>query len=113
MNDHEVSLVTSKLVNKREHCEDQKKSITTAEWITDRTTNAKSPLVKLHNEILDFCNYIIPQGNDIKNREIAIKNVTTLAKTHWPNCEVRLFGSYATGLTLITSDVDIVKFLLL
>jgi len=95
---------------KRAHCES---TTLEAEWVTDRTTNAKHPLVKLHNEILDFTNYAVPKGEEIRNRELAIKNVTVIVKKHWPSSEVRLFGSFATDLSLATSDIDLVFFLLI
>eukprot|EP00826_Nyctotherus_ovalis_P028128 TRINITY_DN2215_c0_g2_i5.p1 TRINITY_DN2215_c0_g2~~TRINITY_DN2215_c0_g2_i5.p1 ORF type:complete len:306 (+),score=80.66 TRINITY_DN2215_c0_g2_i5:48-920(+) len=54
-----------------------------------------------------FCDYAVPQGREVEDRKQAIKEVTAVAKTHWPECEVYLFGSFATGLSLATSDVDL------
>lgn len=78
------------------------------EWVTDKTTKAKHPLIKLHNEIIEFCDYAVPQGRKVEDRRQAIKEITAVAKAHWPECEVYLFGSFATGLSLATSDVDLV-----
>ncbi len=43
-----------------------------APWISENTKKTKHPLVRLHNEILDFCNYVIPSRAEISHREKAI-----------------------------------------
>ncbi len=61
---------------KRSHCEESKAprdGTAGAEWVTEKTTQASHPLVRLHNEILDFCTYAVPKGSEIADREKAIK----------------------------------------
>lgn len=52
-----------------EESEDEKND---SPWISENTTQAKHPLVRLHNEILDFCNYVTPTKNESERREKAI-----------------------------------------
>ena len=67
-------------------------------------------MVKLHNEILDYCDFVGLKNKDKEMRETAIKKVTAVAKGRWPDCKVFVFGSFATNLCLSTSDIDIVLF---
>ena len=100
------------LPKKRLHSEDSKKAESKADWITDRTLKATHPLVRLHNEILDYCEYVTPKGNEVNNRHTAITKVTAVAKKCWPGCEVLVFGSFATNLSLFNSDVDLVLYMI-
>ena len=43
------------------------------DWITENTRRTKHPLIRLHNEILDFCNYIAPSRAEISSREKAVE----------------------------------------
>lgn len=44
-----------------------------APWITESTLQVKHSLVRLHNEILDFCAYVSPSKLESSRREKAIK----------------------------------------
>jgi len=86
-------------------------------WISEETKNTKNPLIKLHNEILDYAQYITLNKFEIQIRERAISmyfgyilifRVTKHARECWPDCEAKIFGSYATGLSLNNSDIDLV-----
>jgi len=68
------------------------------------------PLVKLHNEIVEFAALMSPQPEEIIQRRKFMEKVRELIEGTFgkENCLVEVFGSQATGLWLPTSDVDIV-----
>ncbi|CAA7402530.1 unnamed protein product [Spirodela intermedia] len=68
----------------------------------------RSPMVQLHKEILDFCDFISPTCEEEVDREAAVQRVFEVIKYIWPHCDVEVFGSFRTGLYLPTSDVDVV-----
>jgi len=92
--------------NLREILEEEKARIH-GSWLSENTMKTKHPLVRLHNEVLDFCNYVAPTRNELAQRENALKLITDYIKELWPESEVKAFGSYATGLFLPDSDIDV------
>lgn len=56
-----------------------------------------NPLVALHNEIVAFCRLMEPREEEMKTREDLVEKFTALIKSVFPNCEVDVFGSQATG----------------
>ncbi|XP_077251341.1 nucleotidyltransferase family protein [Tasmannia lanceolata] len=68
----------------------------------------KSPMLQLHKEILDFCDFISPTQDEKASRAAAVQRVFEVIKYIWPNCRVEVFGSFKTGLYLPTSDIDVV-----
>jgi len=68
------------------------------------------PLVRLHNEIIQFVNLIAPREEEKKMREYLIKKFKSFAMKTFRGykCNVQVFGSQATGLFLPESDIDIV-----
>ena len=71
---------------------------------------AASPLQKLHDEILAFRDVVAPSSTERAAREDAFRTLERAAKSCWPNCEARVFGSALTKLELPSSDVDVVVF---
>ena len=67
-----------------------------------------SPLVKLHQEIVEFCRYLSPAPAEAAARKAAIDRVSEVVGEIWPTARVEVFGSFATGLYLPTSDLDAV-----
>lgn len=65
------------------------------------------PFVRLHNEILTFCQFITPTTQELRIRERVVVEVNQLAKSVWPQCTVHLFGSQYTKILTPTSDIDI------
>jgi DNA polymerase sigma len=65
------------------------------------------PFVRLHNEILTFCQFITPTPAEMKTREKVVIELNLLAKSLWPTCGVHLFGSQYTNILTPTSDIDI------
>ncbi|KAL5715512.1 polynucleotide adenylyltransferase [Ranunculus cassubicifolius] len=68
----------------------------------------KSPMLQLHKEILDFCEFLSPTPEEQKLRNDAVDGVFGVVKYIWPHCQVEVFGSFKTGLYLPTSDIDVV-----
>ena len=67
------------------------------------------PLMALHNEIVWFCNLMEPMPDEIRQRQDLILEIKALVRdTFGEEAEVQVFGSFATGLLLPTSDIDLV-----
>ena len=49
-----------------------------APWMSKTTSQIKNPNVKLHNEIIEFSNYVQPDPKDSEKREKAIEQVEEL-----------------------------------
>jgi non-canonical poly(A) RNA polymerase PAPD5/7 len=62
----------------------------------------------LHNEILDFYNYVKPRDFEHQVREDLIKRIESAVRRQFPDLNVRAFGSFASGLYLPTADMDLV-----
>eukprot|EP00545_Synedropsis_sp_CCMP1620_P007480 CAMPEP_0119029652 /NCGR_PEP_ID=MMETSP1176-20130426/40631_1 /TAXON_ID=265551 /ORGANISM="Synedropsis recta cf, Strain CCMP1620" /LENGTH=434 /DNA_ID=CAMNT_0006986003 /DNA_START=29 /DNA_END=1333 /DNA_ORIENTATION=+ len=68
-----------------------------------------NPLVRLHNEIVDFCALMEPLPEELKAREELVTQFKALAHGCFgKDGVVTVFGSQATGLLLPTSDIDVV-----
>ncbi|KAF5175938.1 non-canonical poly(A) RNA polymerase PAPD5 [Thalictrum thalictroides] len=67
----------------------------------------KSPMLQLHKEILDFCEFLSPTPEEEVLRNEAVDGVFGIVKYIWPHCKVEVFGSFKTGLYLPTSDIDV------
>ncbi len=72
-----------------------------------RIDRRSPPFVRLHNEILTFCQFITPTIQELKTREKVVVEINQLAKSVWPQCTVHLFGSQYTKILTPTSDIDI------
>ncbi|EDV26068.1 uncharacterized protein TRIADDRAFT_23436 [Trichoplax adhaerens] len=69
-----------------------------------------SSLARLHEEIIDFYQYISPRPEEKNMRETVVEGVKEVILTLWPHVQVEVFGSFRTGLYLPTSDIDLVIF---
>lgn len=78
-------------------------------------------MLSLHKEIIDFVQYIAPNAEEHWVREVVVSKVRNIILSMWPECQVRnkrvhsncqilVFGSFATALYLPTSDIDVVVF---
>lgn len=76
-------------------------------WMSQPSEPYINPLVRLHNEIVDFCSLMEPRPSELRQREKLVKRFTKLAESCFEGCKVNVFGSQATGLLLPTSDIDI------
>ncbi|GAB4846389.1 hypothetical protein Ancab_025394 [Ancistrocladus abbreviatus] len=84
-----------------------------SEWTLERgwfcpNRRFKSPMLQLHKEILDFCDFLSPTPEEQAVRSEAIESVFDVIKYIWPYCTVEVFGSFKTGLYLPSSDIDVV-----
>ncbi|XP_058095825.1 poly(A) RNA polymerase protein 1 isoform X2 [Magnolia sinica] len=68
----------------------------------------KSPMLQLHKEIFDFCEFVSPTQEEQTQRAAAVQRVFEVVRYIWPHCQVEVFGSFKTGLYLPTSDIDVV-----
>lgn len=76
------------------------------------SSNGGSQLLhQLHTEIMDFYELVSPTQQVQHVRISAASRFQSIAKLLWPSCEVRIFGSSATGLYLPSSDIDLVIFI--
>lgn len=67
-----------------------------------------SPTLRLHNEIVSLCSYLASTQEEEIARRNAISRVEDVVRSIWPDARLEVFGSFATGLYLPTSDVDAV-----
>lgn len=67
-----------------------------------------SPLLRLHQEIVEFGRFVAPSPEEAAARNDSIARIQSVVQSIWPSATVEVFGSFATGLYLPTSDVDAV-----
>lgn len=67
-----------------------------------------SPIVKLHNEIIEFYQKYGPSEEEIENRYIASQKLIKLLKQYVPEVQCEVFGSTYAKIFLKNSDIDIV-----
>jgi len=81
-----------------------------APWLSEKTKKL-SGIIRLHQEILDFYEYIKPNKEE-KERIIEIyKIIKNLIKASFNNkYTVKIFGSHTTDLSLPNSDIDLCIF---
>ncbi|XP_067296058.1 terminal nucleotidyltransferase 4B isoform X1 [Pseudorasbora parva] len=75
-----------------------------------KSRNYSDGIVGLHEEIKDFYDYISPRKEEERMRQEVVDRIQRVIKDLWPNAEVKVFGSFSTGLYLPTSDIDLVVF---
>jgi predicted nucleotidyltransferase len=64
--------------------------------------------LRLHNEIVELTNLLQPTEKEDEQRREAHSKVQEVVRAVFPGCTLDIFGSFATGLHLPTSDVDCV-----
>lgn len=65
-------------------------------------------ICRLHNEILNFYDYVKPRPYEDEVRENLIYRIRNAFRTAFPHVQVHAFGSFASGLYLPTADMDLV-----
>lgn len=78
-------------------------------WITE-ITQQNFGIVKLHHEIYDFYQYILPKDEENMRRKDTIKEIRQIIENRWPCWKVKVFGSFPNNLHLPDSDIDLVVF---
>ena len=74
----------------------------------ERLRNLQSPLIRLHQEIVDFSRYLEPTEEEAASRAAAVERVRDIVKDIWPAARFEVHGSFATGMYLPSSDIDAV-----
>ena len=72
------------------------------------TERCERDLIGLHEEIEAFYRTVQPTPESHSLRMNLLQKVRSLVQSLWPEARVEPFGSFATGLYLPTSDMDIV-----
>jgi predicted nucleotidyltransferase len=67
-----------------------------------------SASLRLHNEIVELTQLLRPTREEDAQRMEAHKLLADVVQDVFPGCTLEIFGSFATGLHLPTSDVDCV-----
>lgn len=67
-------------------------------------------VVGLHQEIEEFFNFMSPRPEEASMRHEVVGRIETVIQELWPDAQVKVFGSFKTGLYLPTSDIDLVVF---
>lgn len=57
---------------------------------------------------MEFCRFLEPTAAETAERSAATERVAEVIQAIWPEAAVQVFGSFATGLYLPTSDMDLV-----
>jgi len=79
-----------------------------APWLEGQYVDTRvAPLVRLHNEILSFVEYITPSALEYKQRDMVLSEITHIIKSLWPQAQVKIFGSQMTRILTPTSDLDL------
>ncbi|CAG8786888.1 13987_t:CDS:2, partial [Dentiscutata erythropus] len=79
--------------------------------IHDPNANYTSVTQRLHYEIIELVNYLLPTDIERLLRAFVIKRIDLAIKEKFQKAEVMVFGSVNTGLYLPTSDIDIACFI--
>eukprot|EP00929_Paragymnodinium_shiwhaense_P013593 TRINITY_DN121449_c0_g1_i1.p1 TRINITY_DN121449_c0_g1~~TRINITY_DN121449_c0_g1_i1.p1 ORF type:complete len:489 (-),score=133.98 TRINITY_DN121449_c0_g1_i1:73-1539(-) len=67
----------------------------------------ENTVLRLHEEILDFMEFMKHTKEEVKARRAWVQTIANACRRMWPDCKVRVFGSFFTGLSLPNGDVDI------
>ncbi|KAI8851225.1 hypothetical protein BC829DRAFT_368731 [Chytridium lagenaria] len=77
-------------------------------WARDISQYSKDAAAMFNEEAEDYVRFIAPTAAEQAMRLLTVERIRAVAKSLWPTCEVKIFGSFETGLYLPTSDVDVV-----
>lgn len=97
----------------------QSQNFSLKEWIESSTpastkpgkfNSSTTPLITLHNEIISYRDFVTPDQVELDARKEVLERVRKIASELWPKSKTEVFGSFATGLCLPESDVDISVF---
>ena len=110
MSDDEVDLPTS-----NDGVEERGSNDKMPPWVIgsdsiEAITHSHDETLVLHYEILEFSRFMSPTKIEVEDRKRVCRTVRRIVKTLWPKTRVQVFGSYATGLYIPSSDIDLCVF---
>lgn len=76
--------------------------------MTKDTHRVMNSLVRFHNEIIDFVNYVAPSDDEHSKRQKAFNRLAEVILNVFPGAKVLPFGSFATRMYLPGADIDVV-----
>ena len=79
-------------------------------WLSKRTLKIKDIFLFLHSEILDFVEFVSQTKEDKRLREEVVNRIKNVVHKAYPEAQVLVFGSCATGLNLPQSDIDLLVY---
>ncbi|MEQ2314170.1 Terminal nucleotidyltransferase 4A [Ameca splendens] len=77
-------------------------------WTPWKKRKYSSGVLGLHEEVMDFYNFMSPRPEEAAMRKEVVKRIEMIIMELWPTADVQIFGSFSTGLYLPTSDIDLV-----
>ena len=77
------------------------------EWMQEKTEKTMYSKLRYNLEILDYIDYITPNGWEKAKREIAFDKLKQLVKSYNNNMTVVLFGSSKQNTCTVFSDIDV------
>lgn len=77
-------------------------------WMSQDSTKSKSPVLRLHEEMISLAKFVGLNPEERQQRLDLIKHLETAIYDEFDkNVEITIFGSFVTGLSLYNSDIDI------
>lgn len=70
-----------------------------------RLKKLKSPMLRLHAEIVDFCRFLEPTSCEGTARAEAVDRIRAAVLVIWPNARFEVHGSFATGMYLVSVPI--------
>jgi non-canonical poly(A) RNA polymerase PAPD5/7 len=77
-------------------------------WSDNPCLSLRSPTLRLHEEIILLNRCLRPTVDEQQARIDAVERIRQVVKGLWPKSRLEVFGSFATGLFLPSSDIDAV-----
>jgi hypothetical protein len=74
------------------------------------STETIPPLVRLHNEIMLFCDYVAPTTQEMDVRGEVLAELTSVAQEVFPGASLHVFGSQMSNILTPSSDLDVVSY---
>lgn len=75
-------------------------------WFVHRP-HLENTVLRLHEELLDFAEFMGHTKDELQARKRWVKTIAATCRSLWPDCQVKVFGSFSTGLSLPNGDVDV------
>lgn len=79
-----------------------------APWLKKPSLYSANAIERLHQEIVDFAEYLQPTQAEQMARDSVIHRITRVVEGKWPSAKVLCFGSFESRLFLPSSDIDLV-----